>query len=277
MEQKKTLNSILHLILYVALYILIQSIVQFLAIGIYAFLKDIDYTVVLRGVTKGFYSQTLAISTMLSGMITIILFVKMKWSPVSRNYLQSRPWGTLFWAAMLGIGSILPAQFIYEQMEIALSETTQNIFEGLMKEPWGYAAVGIIAPVGEEIIFRGAILRTLLGMFDKKFAWIAIFLSALLFGVIHGNVAQCVHALLLGIALGWMYYRTGSILPGIVLHWVNNSIAYALYNLLPQTTDNGELITLFHGSEKMMYGGLFFSLCILIPSIFQLAMRMKRH
>lgn len=102
----------------------------------------------------------------------------------------------------------------------------------------------------------------------------AIVVSALLFGAIHLNVAQGIHAFMVGLALGWVYYRTKSVIPGIALHWVNNTVAYLMFYLMPNMSD-GKLIDLFHGDSRLMYGGLFFSMCILIPSIFQLNMRMK--
>ena len=41
----------------------------------------------------------------------------------------------------------------------------------MMKEPWGYVAIGILAPLAEDGVFRGAILRTLLGIMSKKNHW----------------------------------------------------------------------------------------------------------
>ena len=38
--------------------------------------------------------------------------------------------------------------------------------------------------------------------------------------------------------------------------------------------NDGKLIDLFHGDDRMMYGGLFFSLCIFVPSLLQLMRRM---
>ena len=151
---------------------------------------------------------------------------------------------------------------------------TSKVFESLVKEPWGYVAVGILAPLAEEIVFRGAILRTLLGMMSRKNHWVAIMISAALFGAVHGNAAQFVNALLMGLLLGWMYYRTKSLVPGILMHWVNNTMAYVLSNLLPQS--NGKLIDLFHGDEKTLYYAVGFSLCILIPSFIQMVLRLQK-
>ena len=143
-----------------------------------------------------------------------------------------------------------------------------------MKEPWGYVAVGILAPLAEEVVFRGAILRTLLGIMSKKNHWVAIIISAALFGLAHFNEAQFINALLMGLLLGWMYYRTGSLVPGILLHWINNTMAYVLTNIMPQS--DGKLIDLFHGDEKTVYYAVGFSLCIMIPSFIQMIIRLKR-
>lgn len=275
MEQKNILKSILQAALYVSTFIVIQTTFQLLSILIYSFLKGISFSVIAAGLSNGKFSEVLIISNLLFSIAAILLFVKLKWTPISRTYLQSKPWGVFFWAAMLSIGFILPAEFIYERIQLEMSDNMVELFSGIMKQPLGYLILGILAPITEEIVFRGALLRVLLETFGHQKRWIAIVISALIFAVIHGNVAQGTHAFIGGIALGWLYMRTRSVLPGIVLHWVNNSIAYITFNLLPDMSD-GKLIDFFHGDERVMYGGLFFSLCIFIPAIFQLSMRMKR-
>ena len=156
-----------------------------------------------------------------------------------------------------------------------MPSATEQLLQSIMKEPTGYLAVGILGPVAEEMVFRGAVLRTLLNLFSQKSHWWAILISAVLFGAIHFNTAQFAHALPIGLVLGWMYYRTGSILPGLLFHWVNNTVAYLMFNLMPQLGD-GKLIDLFHGSSHSLGMGLFFSVCIILPCLFQLNMRMKK-
>ena len=109
---------------------------------------------------------------------------------------------------------------------------------------------------------------------SKKNHWVAIIISAALFGLAHFNAAQFINALLMGLLLGWMYYRTGSLVPGILLHWVNNTMAYVLANIMPQS--DGKLIDLFHGDEKTVYYAVGFSLCIMIPSFIQMIIRLKK-
>lgn len=275
MEQKSILKSLLYVALFVSLFFVIQFIFQFSAIGIYAYLKGIDFSEVAEGMPAGQYADVIVISYLLSSITIILLFIKKEWSPISRSYLRSKPWGVLFWTAMLALGLILPAQFIYEKVQITVSENMVQLFSSIMKQPLGYLVIGILAPIAEELIFRGAILRVLLDAFGRKGRWPAIALTALLFAVIHGNLAQGTHAFVIGMVLGWLYVRTRSVLPGIVLHWVNNSTAYIMFHLMPDMED-GKLIDFFHGNEKTMYLGLFFSICIFVPAVLQLAARMKR-
>ncbi|MCB9201817.1 MAG: CPBP family intramembrane metalloprotease [Flavobacteriales bacterium] len=94
-----------------------------------------------------------------------------------------------------------------------------------------FLTVGIIAPILEELLFRGIILQGLLN--KGKSPFLAIFISSLLFGLIHLNPWQLVGAFILGSAIGFVYYRTQSILTAILLHIINNSsvgILYYFYN-----------------------------------------------
>ena len=271
--QKNTKNvwsAVLYIILFISLFIFIQSI-SLLGSG-YVF-NLLSSNEKVHSVIPNNSGECIAVSAVLSSFMTIVLFVAMRWAPVSRNYLKTRPWGVFVWAALLGLGSILPTEYLVEKINLTMPDTTRMMFEEVMKVSWGYVAIGLMVPIAEEIVFRGAIQHTLQVALGKRYHWIAIVISALIFGFIHFNLAQGVHAFVIGLLLGWMYYRTGSILPGLVFHWVNNSVAYLMFNLLPEMND-GKLIDLFHGDDRMMYGGLFFSLCIFVPSLLQLMRRM---
>lgn len=79
--------------------------------------------------------------------------------------------------------------------------------------------MGVFAPVTEEIIFRGLIQRTLMP-YGKKFA---IFGSAFLFGIFHGNLIQTPYAFLVGLVLGYVASEY-SIAWAMLLHLINNMI-----------------------------------------------------
>lgn len=261
-------------VLYLIIFIVVQIIIMYAGAGIWAGIKGEGYQATLQAASTGGNAILTALVSAFSSVITLVIFLKTKWTPLTRGYLLSKPWGTLLWVALFSLGTIIPLSFLYEQLGIEMDENTQQIITSMMKEPWGYVAVGILAPLAEEVVFRGAILRTLLGIMSKKNHWVAIMISAAIFGIVHANLAQFINALLMGLLLGWMYYRTGSLVPGILLHWVNNTMAYVLANIMPQS--DGKLIDLFHGDEKTMYYAVGFSLCIMIPSFIQMIIRLKK-
>lgn len=79
----------------------------------------------------------------------------------------------------------------------------------------------IIGPIAEEFIYRGIIL-TLLKPFGK---WLAVFTSALIFGLMHGNIPQAVSAFAGAIVFGLVAIKCNSIIPTIIIHIANNFFA----------------------------------------------------
>ncbi|MBP5425190.1 MAG: CPBP family intramembrane metalloprotease [Prevotella sp.] len=205
-----------------------------------------------------------------SSIVVLALFLYFRWAEVSRSYVQSRPWATLFWCALAAMGAIIPSQCLQELMP-KLPNIVEEEFDMILRDRWGYFAIGLLAPVCEELVFRGAVLRALLRWTPRH--WLAIAISALLFALIHANPIQMPHAFLIGLLLGWLYYRTDSIVPGIVYHWVNNSIAYVVYNFYPDP--QMELIDLF-GSQRTVAAAVLFSLLILLPALYQLNLRLRK-
>ena len=272
MKNKNVLSATLYVILFVSLFILIQRLSLFVGSQLVSLLRGAEAVKEIDLTKDG---ECLAITAVTSSLVTFILFVSTKWVPVSGNYLKMRPWGVLFWSALLALGSILPMEFLVEKINLTMPEGTEEMFKSIMKVSWGYVALGMMVPIAEEIVFRGAILRVLQNALGERKRWIAIVISALIFGLIHFNLAQGLHAFLIGLLLGWLYSKTGSILPSFVFHWVNNTVAYLMFNLMPQMND-GKLIDFFHGNDRMMYGGLFFSLCIFVPALFQLWIKARK-
>ncbi|MBZ9632945.1 CPBP family intramembrane glutamic endopeptidase [Clostridium sp. FP1] len=83
----------------------------------------------------------------------------------------------------------------------------------------------VVAPIYEEIIFRGILLK---GMAKKINPTIALVVSALFFAVVHLNVPQGINAFLLGLVIGFIYLTTGSIYLSIFAHFINNVLALSV-------------------------------------------------
>ncbi len=80
-------------------------------------------------------------------------------------------------------------------------------------------AIGVVAPLTEEVFFRGLALR---GFVQRFRPWTANAAAALLFAVIHLNVWQAPGAFALGLIFGWWTLRTGSLLLALMGHAVAN-------------------------------------------------------
>lgn len=84
--------------------------------------------------------------------------------------------------------------------------------------------VGILGPVTEELLFRGAVMKGF-NFAGQKFA---VIFSALWFALFHGNIMQGIIAFLLGIFFGYLNIKAGSIMPSVILHITNNMTAILL-------------------------------------------------
>ena len=250
-------NAIIYWFVFLAVQIIAGGIIQ----GIYLLWKGPGAVMDATG--------TILTMTLFS-VATVTLFLWQKWAVVSRHWVRTRPWAVLFWCLLAAFGSLIPSVWLEEIMP-PLPNIIEEELDMILRERMGYLVVGLLAPLAEELVFRGAILRSLLKWNSRP--WVAIVISAALFSAAHLNPAQIPHTFLIGLLLGWMYWRTDSIVPGVVFHWVNNTVAYVLYNFYPNP--DLKLIDLF-GSQQHVLMALGFSLCILIPSLLQLNLRMRK-
>ncbi len=101
-----------------------------------------------------------------------------------------------------------------------MSPGQESLFEHMFGGNFATAVVVmLVAPVLEEMLFRGVILRSFLGQYSRRKAIVA---SAILFGLAHMNLYQFISALVLGLVLGWLYERSRSLIPCILLHGAYN-------------------------------------------------------
>jgi membrane protease YdiL (CAAX protease family) len=87
--------------------------------------------------------------------------------------------------------------------------------------------IGVLAAIGEELIFRGLLQRLLTDM--MKNAHIAILLTALLFSAFHFQFFSFLPRFVLGIILGYLMYLGRSIWYPIVAHFINNAMGVIYY------------------------------------------------
>jgi membrane protease YdiL (CAAX protease family) len=97
-----------------------------------------------------------------------------------------------------------------------LSRAEEAMFASMGADNLAALIMGcVLAPVLEEMLFRGIVLRSFLHQYTR---WAAILGSATLFGFVHMNLYQFAVGVVIGVFLGWLYERTRSLVPCIALH-----------------------------------------------------------
>jgi len=137
------------------------------------------------------------------------------------NLLVLIPITFFLWAAQNLIGEIniqldkvLPPPSWFWELFNKIFESDYGIYGAILK-------VVIIAPVIEELIFRGVIMHGLMRNYSK---FTAVFTSALLFALFHLNPWQFPATFILGLVLGILMVRTRNIYLCILGHAINNGL-----------------------------------------------------
>ena len=143
--------------------------------------------------------------------------------------LDSENFGQLggFKLALIVSVATLAAAFIGDSFNSLMPPTPEwfdNAMSKIMDAPvWiTLISVSIFAPLFEEWLCRGLVLR---GLLQKTHPVSAILVSAAFFAVLHMNPWQALAAFLLGILFGFVYYKTGSLKLTMLMHCVNNTMA----------------------------------------------------
>lgn len=92
----------------------------------------------------------------------------------------------------------------------------------------GILSYGILAPLGEEVVFRGVIYGQIKKVSNVP---VAVAVSGLVFGLFHGNLVQAVYATVIGVLLALVYEIYDSILAAMAFHGIANLFVYLLLDL----------------------------------------------
>ncbi|MCM1538693.1 MAG: CPBP family intramembrane metalloprotease, partial [bacterium] len=90
----------------------------------------------------------------------------------------------------------------------------------------GLIAYGVVSPIVEEGVFRGILYLKCRRYLGRRLP--AALLSALLFGILHGNVVQGVYGFLMGLIIVWFYERYDSFLAPVLVHAASNISVFLL-------------------------------------------------
>jgi membrane protease YdiL (CAAX protease family)/NAD-dependent dihydropyrimidine dehydrogenase PreA subunit len=133
---------------------------------------------------------------------------------------------------VVALGYGLGVQALGWRQPVSLSSDVASVFGGGgLGVVLAVVLVALVAPVAEELAFRGVILSALEGL--GLGMWPAIGISAVVFAVYHLNAWLFVPMTALGVALGWLARSRKTLWPAIALHVLYNGLAVAAAFLVP--------------------------------------------
>lgn len=269
-RERVTIGRIWGLIYPMLLYLGVTFAVEFIFMIVVAVLGISRYGVTDRAQLYDFImnatmSQALSM-TLLAGLATapILIFIYIRDNNKDRRngtfvkyklnnilkYLLIIPFGVfnMLWANYF----VALLQLVMPKFMLESYTDTQQIIEG-----GGFLiqllTAGIVAPIVEELIFRGLVYRRTKKMTGTIAAAI---LSAALFGVFHGNWVQAPYAFIIGIVAVFVYEKFKSIVAPIMLHMSANILSVLIMTLASSdtpTVDSLNIDTLSYVSSLIIF------------------------
>lgn len=210
--------------------------------------KDLEQVVAEITVPATIVGNLLAI-----GVICLI-FVCRKKKVAKELSLRKFSGKAVFPVLLMGVGfnlltnfalGLLPQEILDEYVE-ASSSLVGNI------NFWTVFLAVIAAPLAEEIVMRGLVYTR---MKKGMPAVVAMILSSVLFGVLHGQWLWMIYTALFGMVLVWIFERTQSLWACILLHFSYNGCSMLL-SLIPETAPDWVSIVLLAAAVVLTAVGL---------------------
>ncbi|ETP71914.1 putative metal-dependent membrane protease [Lachnospiraceae bacterium JC7] len=127
----------------------------------------------------------------------------------------------------------------------ALWPMSLDIFDSIMSTAldtdtlYGMITIMLLAPVAEELAFRGVTLKYSRKAFGM---WGCIILTMILFAIMHLNPLQSLYVIPISILLAYLAYKFDSVIPAILVHVLNNSLSVLVPKVLNRDVTNTEAV-----------------------------------
>ena len=161
--------------------------------------------------------------------------------------------------------SLSGLETMFKEMEKSAAELTEFLAktDSIAELLISILVIGVIAGVGEELVFRGIIQRKLIR--GLKNHHLAIWISAIIFSAIHFQFYGFFPRVILGALFGYLYVWTGNIWIPISAHTFNNTIAVLLFHFIHK----GKISPEMEKMESIPFGWVAFSSIICVILMFQ--------
>lgn len=214
---------------------------------------------------ENLYNITLPLSFLvgsLTALGVVMLFLKINFKIIQEHLLNPASIGTVGLSIFFFLFMLPFAEFLTSMVPTTGPRWLEDLYHEIIRafeimldyKVAGFITVCLFAPIFEEILFRGILLRGLLQ--NRVHPIMAIGLSSLLFGFAHLNPWQFLGAGLLGCVFGFVYYQTKALWICILLHALNNSLSFVMMIKYETMEENI--------SDPNNYGNVFLSFLVAI-------------
>ena len=179
------------------------------------------------GVVAGYTGNAVNIIGILSFVVAAAsiwkianLLIKQAAKNMKLSHLKPEPAVNYIILGAMCVGAVLGINLLFILTKImTVAEVPQSLF-------WiGIIFYGFVAPIAEEILFRGIIFNFMKRMFKLN---MAIVMSSLLFGIYHGDYIQGIYAFIIGCLIAYGYEYFGSFYVPVAIHIGCNILVYSL-------------------------------------------------
>ncbi len=162
-------------------------------------------------------------------------------SPIHRSLARGVALGCGGFLALLPLVTVLWGMgvVLWKWLHPDLPPPMHPVLDALAASAWGRwgvlqlaAGAVLVAPLVEELLFRGVILQTVYRYWHLR--WPAILASAVPFGLIHGQPQDMLPLIVMGVVLGYVRVRGGALWPCILAHMLFNARTIASALLAPE-------------------------------------------
>ena len=185
---------------------------------------------------KGQLAQSgLLVIVQLAYLLPVVIIFAWRRIPWKSLGFGKFKWGTLAIGCGLLVGSymiILVHNLILNGLGIQTQcDEISKLFQLLDTPAWFFFVGALLAPVVEEIFFRGFLFQGL----RARYGWVAgMLLSSAIFGLAHLDPVSLIPTFILGNLLAYLYQRSNSIWPGVILHVLVNTVGLVSVYVITQ-------------------------------------------
>lgn len=276
-EKKLSVLDAFKAFFFVIIIMIAMSLILNFVLGQIASVQNVDIEVVQNS-TLG-----VLLTYSLSALSFIIFFfvynkcinVKNKFAISDGQKISLLPVSIAMVLAIICIFLFTPFVYLLEHLfnvpaaDIPLKEEMSNSigFFGL-----GVLVFALLPAIGEELIFRGIILRGLSSRFN---GFVSIFITSLIFTLVHGSIDQTIYQFIVAVLLGYLAYVGGSLVYSIILHFLNNLlvILFGCFDIVGYLSERPFYFNIF----SMIFPIMLFLLGLFLVAVLMWVLRYLRN